>query len=57
MSGVLAQAQPAPDLTVPIAVIVVCAAIIVVTLVLQWVRARHRRPVEGDLRSGDGVPQ
>jgi hypothetical protein len=57
MSGVLAQAQPAPDLTVPIAVIVVSAAVIVVTLVLQWVRARRRRPVEADRRSGDEVPQ
>jgi hypothetical protein len=57
MSGVLAQAQPAPDLTVPIAVIVVCAAVIVVTLVLQWLRARRRRPVEADRRSGDEVPQ
>ena len=57
MSGALAQAQPAPDLTVPIAVIVVCGVVIVVTLVLQWVRARRRRPVEDDLRSGDEVPQ
>ncbi|MET0149198.1 MAG: hypothetical protein ABW310_08625 [Acidimicrobiales bacterium] len=57
MSGVLAQAQPAPDLTVPIAVIVVCAVVIVLTLVLQWVRARRRPPVEEDLRSGHEVPQ
>lgn len=57
MTGALAQAQPAPDLTVPTVVIVVCAIVIVVTLVLQWVRARRRHPVEEDLRSGDEVPQ
>jgi hypothetical protein len=36
-----ADAGPDPDLTRPVVVIVVCAVIIVVTLVLQWVR-RHR---------------
>jgi hypothetical protein len=42
MSGLVAQAQPDPDLTAPIAVIAVCLLVIVVTLVLQQVRARRR---------------
>lgn len=44
MSGVLAQAPPGPDLTRPILVIAVGAAIIIVTVLLQVVSARRRAP-------------
>ncbi|HYF46645.1 MAG TPA: hypothetical protein VD926_10585 [Acidimicrobiales bacterium] len=46
--GLLAQAENAaddPDLTVPIVVIVVCAVLIVVTLILQRVRSQRARRV------------
>ena len=59
MSGLFAQAQAEPDLTVPIAVIVACAAIILVTLVVQWARGRRRdgSAAPADLSSGPEAPQ
>jgi hypothetical protein len=48
LPGLLAQAETTadePDLTVPIAVIAVCAALIVLTLVVQQVRSRRARRV------------
>lgn len=42
VTGLLAQVAPDPDLTRPIVVITVCAVIIIVTIVVQVVRARRR---------------
>ena len=49
MSPLLAQAAPAPDLTRPITVIAICAAVIVATVLIQVVGARRRgRPATPD---------
>ncbi len=41
VTGLLAQAQPHAELNRPMTVIVVCAVVIVVTLVVQRIRRPH----------------
>jgi hypothetical protein len=52
MTAVLAQAAPDPDLTRPIVVIAVCAAVIITTVLVQVVQARRR----GDASPTDEGP-